>query len=91
MLDGNGESCKGKIAMMYALTQEEFQNLVEKKEVEIRDAALESARKLILDISGFNTCQRGYCDDCPLVKYKGSTLGRSARNQICKLQQQFSQ
>ena len=53
--------------MQYILTQEEKNNLAPKEEVENRDAALESARILILAQSGWlRRCGHGYCDGCPV-------------------------
>lgn len=51
--------------MQYILSQEEFNTLINKKEVELRDKALEFARKLIVKYNNIR-CGEEYCDRCPL-------------------------
>ena len=58
--------------MQYLLTEEEFKALVSKKELEIKDAALEFARKRILMLSRQQCIHdkgglSSVCDNCPCL------------------------
>jgi hypothetical protein len=53
--------------MKYILTEKELEQLVDRKEVEKRDIALEAARIMILVLNGnLKSCGRAYCEDCPI-------------------------
>lgn len=55
--------------MQYLLTKEEYLNLVPKKEIETRDAALAAALKIILKtLRPPCTKNFGYCTQCPIDK-----------------------
>jgi len=58
--------------MQYVLSKDEFDALVAKDEIRIRDQALAAAREKILALAGFDCIYTpgkpnydGYCDDCP--------------------------
>lgn len=78
--------------MQYLLTQQEYDKLVPKAELDSARKALALAREAILRSAKF-TCihegKRGYCDFCPI----GDLAGKIAYNDsklICTLHREYS-
>ena len=80
--------------MQYILTQDEFDVLVPKSEVDIRDKALILARKIMLEQANFDCIHNPkgknynwYCGGCPCSRL---TLGYSLETKmICNLPQEY--
>lgn len=80
--------------MQYVLSEEEMKGLVARREIEVRDAALEVARVAILgssrcihdrDPKGRGLRFNGYCDDCPVA-----ALPADAGRMVCRLTKSWS-
>jgi hypothetical protein len=83
--------------MQYLLTQQEYDKLVPKAELDNAEAALELARVEMLRLAKF-TCihnngqssrNRGYCDACPAGDL--SNLPYMSSKLICTLSRNYSQ
>lgn len=66
--------------MQYILNSKEFDALTEVTRLQNRNQALEVARKIILELSGF-PCGKKYCSECPIVK-KGDIKSEHSDDRI---------
>lgn len=71
--------------MRYLLTQKEYDALTPVKGLQERNEALEAAKVLILELSGF-PCGETYCDKCPIGNMEDNTSSKH----ICIQMRQYS-
>ena len=53
--------------MQYVLTEEEYKKLGQMKTIRLQKIVIDELRKALVEVKQY-PCQKGYCDDCPIVE-----------------------